>query len=351
MKRANGTGSIVKLPGNRRRPYAVRVSSRDQYGHIVQKTLSYHEKAAEAQQALEEYQRAKAAGAAPTSDKLDVTVGEVFEGWKAREYRKIKPASIASHNAAWNKRVSRYAGRKMRSVSLDEWQAILDEDEDAGLSQSSINNDAILIKALYAYSMERDIVGKDYSKYLDIPSVEDKRPRGALTDLQVAQLDRMASNGVPWADTALMLCYTGFRIEEFLALTRFSYHPEDGGYLQIGLKTAAGRNRIVPVHPKIRPYLAAWLKKGGATIICDEQRKKLSGTKYRKHFKALMEQIGAPEATPHWCRHTFATRLHSAEADPLTVKWLLGHSTKSDITAHYTHETIDVLQRAIRLLA
>ena len=30
--------------------------------------------------------------------------------------------------------------------------------------QSSINNDAILIKALYSYSMERDIVGKDYSQ-------------------------------------------------------------------------------------------------------------------------------------------------------------------------------------------
>lgn len=351
MKRANGTGSIVKLPGNRRRPYAVKVSGRNQYGHIVQQIVSYHAKAADAQLALEEYQKARAAGAAPAIDKLSMTVGEVFDGWKAREYRKLKPASINSHNAAWNKRVSRFKDRKMRDMTLDEWQSILDEDEDAGLSQSTINNDAILIKALYSYSMERDIIGKDYSKYLDIPSVDAKRPRDALDDIQVAQLSDLAANGVPWADTALMLCYTGFRVSEFLQLTRFSYHPEQGGYLQGGLKTAAGKNRIVPIHPKIMPYLSDWMKKGGDTIICDENGHAVPSAKYREYFQGVMEQIGASGATPHWCRHTFATRLHRARADPLTTKWLLGHSTKSDITAHYTHETIGELKCAILLLA
>ena len=351
MKRANGTGSVVRLSGNRRRPYAVKVSTRDRYDQIIQKIVSYHEKAADAQKALEAYLTAQAAGTAPSVDKLDATVGDVFEGWKAREYRKLKAASISSHNAAWNKRVSRFKDRKMRSMTLDEWQSILDEDEDVGLSQSSINNDAILIKALYNYSMERDIVGKDYSKYLDIPSVGVKKARDALNDLQVAQLSELAVAGVPWADTALMLCYTGFRISEFLNLTRFSYHPENGGYLQGGLKTSAGKNRIVPVHRAIRPYLSAWLKKDGETIICTERGTPIPSDRYREYFHAVMEQIGVPEATPHWCRHTFATRLHTAKADPLTVKWLLGHSTDSDITAHYTHETIGVLREAVNLLA
>jgi len=346
VKRANGTGSVVKLPGTRRRPYAVKVSGRNSYGHVIQKIVIYHERAADAWETLEAYNKARAA-----VDKLDLTVGDVFEGWKAREYRKLKPASITSHNAAWNQRISRYADRKMRSMTLDEWQSILDEDEDAGRSQSLINNDAILIKALYSYSMERDIVGKDYSAYLDIPSVDTKRPRDALNDLQFARLSKMAADGVPWADTALMLCYTGFRVSEFLSLTRFSYYPEEGGYLQGGIKTDAGRDRIVPVHPRIAPYLRSWLAKGGDTIICDENGRAISSEQYREYFRDLMEQCGASGATPHWCRHTFATCLHNASADPLTVKWLLGHSTKSDITAHYTHETISVLKGTIRLLA
>lgn len=351
MKRANGTGSIVKLSGNRRRPWAVKVSGRDEYGYVIQRIVSYHEKASDAQAALEEYNRVKAAGAAPSVDKLSTTVADVFEAWKAREYRKLKPASITSHNAAWNKRVSRFAARKMRDLTLDELQALLDEDEDAGLSQSSINNDVLLIKALYGYAMERDIVGKDYSQYLDIPSVGAKRPRDALNDLQLAKLADLAATGVPWADTALMLCYTGFRVSEFLQLTRFSYHPEDGGYLQGGLKTDAGKNRIVPIHPKIRPYLAAWLAKGGETIICNNSGKPITAPAYRDYFHPLAEAIGAPAATPHWCRHTFATRLHASKADPLTVKWLMGHSTKSDITAHYTHDTIEALKEAVLLLA
>lgn len=351
MKRANGTGSVVKLSGNRRRPWAVKVSGRNQYGHVIQQVVSYHEKASEAQLALEEYNRARDAGRAPFADKLSLTVADVFEAWKAREYRKLKAASISSHNAAWNKRVFRFGPRKMRDMTLDEWQTLLDEDEDAGLSQSSINNDALLIKSLYSYAMERDIVGKDYSQYLDVPSVGAKRPRDALNDLQLAKLTQLAADGFPWADTALMLCYTGFRVSEFLQLTRFSYHPEEGGYLQGGLKTDAGRNRIVPVHPKVRPFLMEWLAKNGETVICDEYGKPITPERYRVYFQTVMRQIGAPDATPHWCRHTFATRLHTSKADPLTVKWLLGHSTKSDITAHYTHETIGALKEAVGLLA
>ena len=350
MKRANGTGSIVKLSGNRRKPYAVRVSERDRYGRVVQKTLSYHEKAAQAQEALELYQQAKARGTAPAAGMLGMTVGEVFECWKAREYRKLNPASIASHNAAWNKRVSRFAGRKMRSMTLDEWQSILDEDEDAGLSQSSIHNDAILIKALYAYSMERDIVGKDYSRYLDIPTVGAKRPRSALTEEQVKQLAALAADGFPWADTALILCYTGFRISELLNLEQGSYHEEAGGYLQGGLKTKAGKGRIVPIHREIRPYVEAWMAKGGRTIICNEKGEGISSVQYREHFSRLMEEISMLQATPHWCRHTFATHLYTAGADSLTVKWLLGHSTSADITAHYTHATLEHLRATIDLL-
>lgn len=351
MKRANGTGSVVKLSGNRRRPWAVKVSGRNEYGHVIQHIVSYHEKASEAQLALEEYNRSKSSGTAPAVDKLSFTVADVFEAWKAREYRKLKPASIQSHNAAWNKRVSRFAPRKMRDLSLDELQALLDEDEDAGLSQSSINNDALLIKSLYNYAMERDIVGKDYSKYLDIPSVGAKRLRDSLNDLQLAQLAQLAADGFPWADTALMLCYTGFRVSEFLQLTRFSYHSENGGYLQGGLKTSAGKNRIVPIHPKVKPYLSAWLGKAGDTIICDKDGCAIPPARYREYFHPLAERLGAPDATPHWCRHTFATCLHTAKADPLTVKWLMGHSTKSDITAHYTHDTIAVLKEAILSLA
>lgn len=305
MKRANGSGSIVKLSGNRRRPYMVRVSARDEYGHIVQRALSYHEKAVDAQAALDEYNRNRLEGKAPTADRMNVTLQQVFDGWNARTYRKLNPKSIAAHNSAWNKCVSRYADRKIRSITLDDWQQLLDEREASGRSQSTINNVASLIKQLCSYSMERDILGKDYSQYLDVPSVDLKNPRGALTDTQLKSLEKLAASGEPWADTVLILCYTGFRITEFLTLTRFSYHSEDGGYLQGGLKTEAGRNRIVPIHPKIRPYLDRWLARNGDTIICDENGAAVDSDRYRAYFSALMK------------KSAFRTRRHTGAVTPL----------------------------------
>lgn len=334
------------MSGSRRKPYIVRVSAKDSHGRIIQKSIGYYEKAAQAQAALEDYLRKSAEGRAPAVEKLDMTVGDVFALWSEREYRKLKPASINSHNAAWNKRVSRFAGRKIREVGLDDWQSLLDEDEDAGLSQSTINNDTLLMKALCAYAMERDIIGKDYTQYLDIPSVGAKKKRDALNDLQLAKLKELAQGCYPWADTALMLCYTGFRVSEFLGLTKSSYNAQEN-YLQGGLKTDAGKNRIVPVHSVITPYLRQWLAKGGERIICTESGGEVSSQVYRVAFGKVAEEIGVPEATPHWCRHTFATLLHRAKIDPLTAKWLMGHSTKKDITEHYTHEVLTDLRDAI----
>lgn len=351
MKRANGSGSIVRLSGNRRRPYMVRVSARDEYGHIVQRALSYHEKAVDAQAALDEYNRNRIEGKAPTADRMNVTLQQVYDGWKSRTFQKSGSSSVTSHKAAWNQCVKQYADRKIRSITLDDWQQLIDEREAAGRSQSTINNVSTLIKALCSYAMERDILGKDYSQYLDLPSVDPKKPRGALTDIQLKNLEKLAAAGEPWADTALILCYTGFRITEFLTLTRFSFHPEDGGYLQGGIKSDAGRNRIIPIHPKIRPYVDRWLARNGDTIFCGDDGSRLPAARYREYFAAIMAKIDAPQATPHWCRHTFSTNLHAAGVDELTIKWLMGHSTRSDITAHYTHETIAVLRAAVRKVA
>ena len=178
MRRANGTGSIVKLSGNRRRPYLVKISARDKDGYVRQVALSYHAKLQEAQDALEEYNRKAAAGQTPSADMLSWTVEQVYAAWSEREYPRSGKSSVASHKASWNQRVSRYAARKMRSVTLDEWQAILDEGEDEGRSQSSINNDAILIRALHAYAMKRDIIGKDYSRIWIFPPSTSRSKRG-----------------------------------------------------------------------------------------------------------------------------------------------------------------------------
>lgn len=343
MKRANGTGSIVNLGPNRRRRYAVRVSYVDREGLWKQRYLSYHRTAKEAQEALDLYLQKEA----HTSSSLAVTWSDIYEQWSARKYPKAGKNSIATYKASW-KRLSVLSGKPMTMVTVDDLQRIIDQDEQDSLSQSSIEKDLVLMRALFKYAMERDIVSKDCSVFVELPTVGPKYAKGAFTEDQIADLSSLASSGFPWADTVLMLCYTGFRISEFLTLAAEDYHEEnDIAYLRGGSKTEAGRNRIVPIHPKIKPYLLNRLKQNGDRIICHEDGRKIRPEYYRGScFAPIVKQLGAPSATPHWCRHTAASRMKSAHLDDLAIRRILGHSDKS-ITDHYTHVDVAFLAQEI----
>ena len=59
MRLPNSYGSIVKLSGKRRRPYAVRITTGwTDEGKQIQKYLSYHAKRSDAMAALAEYNKA-----------------------------------------------------------------------------------------------------------------------------------------------------------------------------------------------------------------------------------------------------------------------------------------------------
>ena len=335
MKRANGTGTVVKLSGNRSRPYCVRISQRDKRGYVIQTAVSYHAKAAEAQAALDELVKKIQAGNHISADTINTTWGQAYEIWSARKYKVAGPASMASYKASWS-RIGALADRKARSITIDDLQAIIDQDAADGMSSSSINNDCILIKALFKFLMERDIVAKDYSAFIQVPKVGPKHTKGAFDDFQMARLEKLAKEGFPWADTVLMLCYTGLRINEFLSLTPFNFDP-DTGCLTGGSKTEAGKGRTVPVHPKIRPYFDRWMADQADTII-HQDGNPVSDRWYRASaFKGVMDALGVTGATPHWCRHTFVTRAKIAGVDEMALKFIVGHSQRGNITAPYTH--------------
>ena len=335
---------ITKMSGTRRKPYAVRVPVRDRKGRVVQKYLSYHATQSEAWAALEQYRMQFAAQTAPAPETIGITLQDVYEAWSARKYSKAGKSSIASYKASWG-RVRRLESVHIREIGIDQWQSILDDDEKAGASKSKINNDCILMRALSKFALERDWITKDYTQFLSIPSAAPKHEKGAFTELELKKIERLAEQGFPGADAALVLCYTGFRISEFFALTRFSYDRK-AQTLTGGMKTAAGINRVVPIHPKIQKYVDGWAKENQDSLYTF-QGKPISSQYYRDHiFKRIASEIGRPQATPHWCRHTLASRLHAAGADPLNVKRILGHAD-GNVTEHYTHVDLEGLRDAM----
>ena len=335
MRRANGTGTIVKLSGNRRRPYAVKVCYLERPGLWKQRYIGYYERAKEAQEALDAYNDGnKPAELSPT------TFAHVYELWSTRKYAKAGASSISAYTASWA-RLSPLAAKQVNQITLNDLQSIIDADEAAGKSQSIINNDKTLMKALFSFALKHDWIVKDYSAFVELPSVGAKHEKGILTDIHMTHLEKMSANGFSWADTALILCYTGFRINELLALTRFDYDEKDD-CLRGGSKTDAGKDRLVPVHPKIKPYLLRRIAENGERIICKDGKPITTAEYRRKCFAPIASELQLPKATPHWCRHTFASRLHAAGVDTLVIKRILGHAD-SNVTEHYTHTDIKLL--------
>ena len=101
----------------------------------------------------------------------------------------------------------------------------------------------------------------------------------------------------PWVDTVLILLYSGWRISEFLNLK-----PEDidlkEGTMKGGTKTKAGKNRIVPIHPKIRPLIERRLAEGGSRLI-SYNGKICNQTQYRIFLGGYYE---GPEAESYPAR-------------------------------------------------
>ena len=53
---------------------------------------------------------------------------------------------------------------------------------------------------------------------------------------------------------------------------------------------------------------------------------------------------------PHDCRHTFATLLNNAGANPTSVKRILGHASKDVTEKVYTHKDLHELRKAINMI-
>ena len=349
MRRPNGTGTITKMSGSRRKPYAVRVPTRDKHGRVVQKYLSYHATQKEALEALDAYRYQFSIQQAPKPDDLGQTLTDAWEGWKrkVRFDSKMSDNTRKTYQTTWNA-LSELHNLKLREIGIDQWQSIINHMEMAGKSKTAVNHAYLIMRNLSRYALERDWISKDYTQFISVPKVGDKVKKGTLTENQLASLAQMAAQGDQDAASLLVLCYTGFRVSEFLELSPASYDHEKG-ILIGGGKTAAGKDRIVPVHPAIKPYIDAWYAASGERLYTKSSGKPMGYAAYREHVVRIMVSIGCPDATAHWCRHTMATRLKQAGIDTTIIKLILGHST-GDITERYTHFSVDQLKEAILML-
>jgi integrase len=334
MRMPNGFGTVYFLGKKRRRPWIARYPKEIIDGKSIYMTIGYFTKKEEALDALVNYRKS------PVSDKVNITLKELYEEWSKSKYEYISKQTKDCYKAGW-KHLSKYGNIKFKELRTAHIQSVINSCR--SMSRSTLEKIKVVATMLYGYAMQNDIVNKNYAEFIKLPKAE-KEEKNIFDDLEIQKLEK---SELPWVDTILILIYTGMRINELLSLTRFNVDM-DKLVITGGLKTDSGKNRPIPIHPKIIKHIWFWLDKSGDYLICNEQGKHLSDKLYReKFYYPALKSLGIRELNPHCCRHTFASLMRNSGADTISIQKLIGHSKYSFTADTYTHTDIEELKKAI----
>lgn len=342
-RRPNGSGTVVKLSGKRKNPFQVRVNTRiDINGYPAYDVIGNYPDRVSAEIALAEYNKAPY----NPNDRKKL-FSEVFASWYQWKYKvplTAPEAKTSSQNcmiAAYKKCPSLHE-MPLWDIRAQDMQDIL---ERADLSHAMLEHIRNLFRQMYKYAVQYELVAKDYSQYTRITKEDDDTQGVPFTMDELRML--WVHKDIPFVDTILIYCYSGWRINELARMPIDSINLEERTFTG-GLKNRYSRNRTVPIHSAIYDMVSHRLAKQFKSLIYHDGSRTISEQKYRECFNTALRACGIQEEhTPHDCRHTFNVLLDSAGVDRITRYKLMGHKGKDINETIYTHKDLDQLRVAV----
>ena len=341
MKKANGNGSVSKLSGIRRKPYIARVTLGwdESTGRQIRKTIGTYVTQKEAQKALIDY-----LDNPYDLDLANILFKDVYEKWSRLKYPKVSHSAILGYQSAYNN-VEKLHNMKIKDIKARHLQEAIDNCSKGQATKKKIK---FLFGQMFAYAMQNDIITKDYSEFVDIGKASEESKREPFSNKEIELLWKHIDN-IEFIDTILIMIYSGFRIGELLELETKNIDLINMT-MTGGLKTEAGKNRLVPIHPKILPLIEKRYNKDNQYLIINFKGKKMKYDNYYKEkFIPIMEQLNMKHR-PHDCRHTFATLLSNANANATAIKKMIGHESYATTEKIYTHKDIEELRKNVELI-
>lgn len=341
MRNPNGYGGISQLGGNRRNPFRVRITSGWEYdektGKHKQKysTLGYYPTRKAAMMALARYNENPY-----DIDAAKITFKEVYEKWSVKKYPTMSESGRRQYEAAYAK-FKAVENMKMADLKKKHLQTAFDDN--SHLSRVFQEKMKALLRYMYRYCIEYDVLTKDYSQFITL-TAENKKDsiHAPFTQEEIRKLWDNLSLGIPLeysrkdvrdifpVDTVLILIYTGMRPGEILKIECDKVNLEER-YMIGGFKTDAGKDRIIPIHDDIFELVKARVEKGGRYLVPYKSDAPPKLQQYRTYFwDPMMEKLKISHL-PHDGRYTFATFADKCGLDPFMVKRIMGHKI-TDIT-------------------
>ncbi|MDD3140215.1 MAG: tyrosine-type recombinase/integrase [Lachnospiraceae bacterium] len=256
------------------------------------------------------------------------TFSNIFEEFYLDKFKKSyghsgKKSSMEYSMSAAYKNCKELHNSSFRSISSSDMQDIIDN---CALKHSSLELIMILFHQMYAYAEKNDLVEKDYSRFVKIGKEDDDEHGIPFTDeeLKILWDNKMDAT----VEMILIMCYSGFRISAYLDITT----NLEEKYFQGGVKTKAGKDRIVPIHSAILPLVEHRLNDLGAYIKSDNN--------FRLEMYKKLEQLKIEKHTPHDCRHTFSMLCDKYGVNENDKKGMLGHAFQDVTNKVYRHRNL-----------
>lgn len=349
-KLPNGYGTIYRMSGKRSKPY--RAMKTDKWiidpvtgkSKQIRSTIGYYQSREDAMIALANYNEN------PYDIKTDsITFSEVYEKWSENYFPTLSnPSSVRTVTAAYAYCNGLYDMR-MKDIKVSHLEGTILNAQVGDSTKSRIKS---LFNMMYKYAVAHDIVEKDYASVMFANGNPIKRSRTKevipFSQEEILLLWDNLDN-IAFADMVLIGIYSGWRPQE-LAILKVEDIDLEAGTMLGGLKTDAGKNRIVPIHPLIRPLIENRMKE--ATSMQSEflfndangqQGTYMTYDKYRKRFEKVMKYLKLTHR-PHETRHTFITKAKACNVDEYILKLIVGHAIDDITEKVYTHRTIDQLR-------
>lgn len=343
MKLPNGYGSITKLSGNRRRPYAVR---RMINGH--QKYLAYFANVNDALAYLVELNKY------PAILGSNITFADAYRFEMGERRKRIASVTAQNYDIAF-KKCAEIHDKRLMDLTVTDLQSIIKTMSASGIRHPMQKKVRQVMHNVYRYAVKYQLIAPtaDISHFIDIDPPKRKYRKKPFNTRQLNRVKAIADDREhtlsPMAMAIIMMCYSGPRPSEFPHVLKSDVKLKQRFYLIRESKTAAGRNRIVPINKKVLPYYEYWMSRNGVTLITDDDGQPLTYHQFLTRFRHVMDASRCHH-TPHECRHTCATWLNNKGANKLATKRILGHAVQDVTDGVYTHPSVRQLRRAIDLL-
>lgn len=328
-KRPNGTGSIVRLKKKGlRRPWRATIKGL---------TIGYYATQREAQEALSRLVDAE------ITDKFNWTFKQVYEAWKAEHFQEVGATTVVNYERAYA--VSeRLHEKRFRALRSSDFQEVINDHRD--LATNTLDKYKQLYTQMSAWAIDNDIATKNYASRVQVNGREAVKRNPLTAD----EIESIKKDGSETARVVLMMLSTGLRINELFSLPLADYK---GKYVIGGEKSAAGRNRVVPIRPEGREhfaYFAAKAQERGATLLIEGYDGQHRPENWRKRdYYPLLDRLGIDRSkVPHTLRTTYGTRAATQDnLAPAVLQKVMGHSDFNTTQKYYNHPDAEALISAV----